>query len=66
MLLYYTLFRLSSSIKDRADVLCKEFVVESKRKDEPRQHIGQVAAHPVLHLETSPVLTSLLFCQPQP
>ncbi len=32
----------------------KKFVVEAKRKDEHhhnRQHIGQVAAHPVLHFE---------------
>ena len=36
--------------------LRKKFIVDAKSKDEQhndRQHIGQVAAHPVLHFEAS-------------
>lgn len=57
MLFILHLFRLfvNQRRSRRWDHLCKEFVVETKCKDEhhdERQHISQVAAHPVLHLET--------------
>ena len=35
-------------------ILCKEFVVDAKGKDEQhndRQNVGQIAVHPVVHLE---------------